>query len=77
MIGLLRTVLLLPIKGPLDGVVWVAGKIDETAQREWRDPGTIRLALRDLEDRLLAGTISEADYDSAEADLLARLQDTP
>ena len=72
--GLLRALITLPVKGPLDGAVWIAQKVNETAQREWNDPASLRKTLVALEKQLLAGEISEEDYDTAETELLLRLK---
>ena len=72
--GLLSTLVLMPIKGPMDGAVWVAKKIDESVQQERNDPASIRKALASLEQQLLSGDISEEDYDIAETELLLRLK---
>lgn len=72
--GLLSSILLLPVKGPMDGAVWVAKKINESAQQEWNDPASIRKALVSLENQLLAGEISEDEYDAAETELLLRMK---
>lgn len=72
--GVLRSLLLAPVSGPMKGTLWVAGKIQETAEREFNDPAAIRKALASLEQRLLAGEISEEGYDAAETELLMRLK---
>ena len=72
--GLIRSLLMLPVKGTLDGVLWVAGQIHEAALAEINDPATLRRALLDLEKRLLAGDISEDEYDEAETRILMRLR---
>jgi len=72
--GLLRTLISMPVVGPLRGTAWIAGKINEAAERELNDPAAIRKALATLESQLLAGEISEADYDEAETVLLQRLK---
>lgn len=73
--GLLRTLALLPVKGPLDGAGWVFHKIHEAAEREWHDPAAIRAQLRALEAQLLEGEITEEAYDAAEEVLLDRLRE--
>ena len=40
--GLLRSLLLLPIKSPMDGALWVTQRIVETAETEVGDPATLR-----------------------------------
>lgn len=72
--GILSSLLLSPIKGPIDGALWVAGKIHEDAERQWSDPAVIRTALASLEGQFLAGEISETQYDEAETELLLRLK---
>ncbi len=72
--GLLRSLLTLPIKGPVNGTFWVAGKIEEAANRELNDPATLRKALTNLERRLLSGEITEDEYDGAETELLLRIR---
>ena len=72
--GLLRSLVLLPLKGPMDAALWVTGQILTAAEEEMNDPGTLRRALLALEQDLLAGRISEEDYDAAETQILLRLR---
>lgn len=72
--GLLRNLLTLPISGPVNGTLWVAGKVHEAADKELNDPATLRKSLVALERQLLAGVITEDAYDAAENDILERLQ---
>ena len=72
--GLLRTILLAPVKAPLDGTLWVASKIEEAATTEMHDPARIRADLRALETALVRGEITEDEYDDAEEILISRLQ---
>lgn len=72
--GLLRTLVTLPVAGPLQGSLWIARKIHEAAEQELNDPAAIRRALARLEQQLLAGEISEEAYDTVELELLQRLQ---
>lgn len=73
--GVLTSLLTLPVAGPMRGSFWVAGKIAEAADRELNDPAAIRRELRRLEEALLAGQLSEEAYEEAEIALLARLRD--
>lgn len=72
--GLLRALLTLPVAGPLDGVLWIAGQIHEAAIAEINDPAALRRALVNLEQDLLAGRIDEDTYDAAETRILMRLR---
>ena len=74
--GLLRSLILLPAKGPMDGALWVVKKIHGAAEDELNNPATIKKTLVALEEALLRGEISEDDYDTAETDLLMRLRAT-
>ncbi|MDX2916644.1 MULTISPECIES: gas vesicle protein GvpG [Streptomyces] len=70
--GLISGVLLLPL-APARGVVWIAEKLQETAERELYDPGVIRAQLaelnRDLDDEL----IDLEEFEAEEDKLLDRL----
>ena len=73
--GILSSLLTLPVTGPLKGSLWVGRKIHEAAVQQLNDPGAIRRELRRLEAALVAGEMSEEDYDEAEMVLLTRLRD--
>lgn len=72
--GLLTRLLLLPVSGPLAGSIWIAGQIAKAVDDERNSPAAIRNALREAEERLLKGDLSEADYEVLETDLLERLR---
>ncbi|MEO1238055.1 MAG: gas vesicle protein GvpG [Pseudomonadota bacterium] len=71
--GILTRLLTLPVRGPADGVLWVAGKLAEHVDAERNSPAALRAALAEAERQLLAGEIDEAAYDAIEDDLLERL----
>ena len=70
--GLLKSLVLLPL-APVRGVVWVAERVAEQAERELYDPAAIRSQLEDLAFALETGEIDDAEYDRAESALLDRL----
>lgn len=72
--GLLRSLLLLPVKGPMDGAMWVVQKIHGAAEEELNDPVAIKKTLVALEKALIDGEITEDEYDLAETELLMRLK---
>src|SRR5205823_1606161 len=72
LMGLLKSLVLLPL-APVRGVVWVAERVAEQAERELHDPVAIRRELEDLAFALETGEIDEAEYDRAESALLDRL----
>ena len=47
--GILLTLLGLPLIGPLHGVAWVAAQVAEQAEREHNDPAVVRRELEELE----------------------------
>lgn len=71
--GLLKNLLLAPVMLPASGLTFVLAEIRDAADRELNDPQAIRREMLDLQQRLDAGLISEDAYDSAEDELLARL----
>jgi hypothetical protein len=72
--GLLTSLLLLPVSAPLQGSLWVAKRITESVERERNSPAALREALREAEARLISGELSEDDYEAVETDLLERLR---
>jgi hypothetical protein len=66
--------LLLPIKGPMDGALWVTEKLVEVAEGEVNNPATLRKSLKSLEQDLIAGRITEDEYDASETLILTRLR---
>ena len=73
--GILSTILTLPVMGPINGVTWIAEKMIEQAEREIYDEGAVRGMLMELELRYDLGEIGESEYMVAEEFLLARLKD--
>ncbi len=71
--GLLKNLLLAPVMLPAGGLKFVVAEIRDAADRELNDPQVIRREILELQRRLDDGLISEDEYDSAEAELLAHL----
>ena len=72
--GLLTSLLTLPVTGPIRGAAWVMQQVHEAAEAEFYDPGHIKRALVALERRLEAGEIDEDQFETEEAVLLDRLE---
>ena len=70
--GLITGILTLPL-APVRGVIWVAEKVQQEAERQWRDPEAIHAALADLEERRERGLIDEGEADQLEEELIQRL----
>ena len=72
--GFLTKLLTLPVMGPIQGVVWIAEKVAEQADKELYDEDKVRGQLMELELHLDLGEIGEEEYLAAEDVLLARLK---
>jgi Gas vesicle protein G len=72
-VGLLRTLLLLPL-APVMIARWGVRTALAEAERQYYDTAAIERELLELEDRLQAGEIETAEFDRREAHLLDRLQ---
>jgi len=71
--GWLTDLLTFPVTGPVKGLVWVAEKITEQAEKELYSEDAVRGKLMELELRFDLGEISEEDFTAAEASLLGML----
>ncbi|MDQ6838839.1 MAG: gas vesicle protein GvpG [Actinomycetota bacterium] len=72
--GLLTRLVLLPL-APVEGVVWIARQLEEQAAEELYGADSIRRQLAELEDALIEGHITEAQYLESEDLLLDRLDE--
>ncbi len=74
--GLLTTLLTLPVSGPLAGLMFIGEKLAEAADKEAFDPDAIKRQLVALEKQLDAGVITEEAFEEAELILLNQLRET-
>lgn len=74
--GLISGLLTLPL-APVRGVMWVAEKVKDEAERQWSDPASIQQAMLEVESMRDSGQISETEADALEEDLLQRLLEGP
>ncbi|MGW6796273.1 gas vesicle protein GvpG [Streptomyces chartreusis] len=70
--GLITGLLTLPI-APVRGVVWVAEKLQDAAERELHDPAVLRAQLAVLNKEFEDGFISLEEFEREEERLLDRL----
>ena len=70
--GLITGLLTLPI-APVRGVMWVAEKLNDAAERELHDPGVLRAQLALLNREFEDGDISLEEFEREEEELLERL----
>jgi hypothetical protein len=72
--GFLTNLLTFPVMGPIKGIVWIAEKVAEEADKKLYDEDAVRGQLMELELRLDLGEISEEEYLEVEEVLLERLR---
>ena len=72
--GLLTTLLSAPVRAPVKGFFWVAGKLAEKLEAEVYDPKKIQKELEDLQLRYDLGQITEDELEQSETVLLERLK---
>ena len=72
---MLMKLLLSPIMGPINGVVWIAEKIEERANTEFDDQENLNKQLLTLQLSLDMGDITEEEYDAQEEEILLKLQE--
>ncbi|MCG3752524.1 gas vesicle protein GvpG [Amycolatopsis sp. Poz14] len=70
--GLLGEILLLPL-APVRGVVWVTGQVIDAAEQE--QIAQLQRELVALEKELVAGGITEEDFDRREDEILDLLEE--
>jgi hypothetical protein len=70
--GLITGLLTLPL-APVRGVGWVLDQVVAEADRQRHDPAPVLARLRELEELLLSGRISEEEFDRREDELLDQL----
>jgi len=73
--GILRSILMSPVLGPIDGVLWLARTIEEQANAERWNEGKVTAGLQELELDLDLGKINLEEYETREAVLLQQLKE--
>ena len=71
--GLLSTIATAPVAGPLSGLLWIVETLAQHAERELYDEDNIRRDLGRLEQQFESGRIAVEEFESAESELLERL----
>ena len=72
--GLLGTIVTAPLAGPFKGVLWIVKTLAEHAEQELYDEDNIRKDLLRLEQQYELGKITIEEFESAESELLQRLE---
>lgn len=70
--GLISGVLTFPL-APVRGVMWLAERIQEEAERQLYDPATVRRRLAEVDEARAAGEISEEEAAELQDELLSRM----
>ena len=73
--GILGSLLMSPVFGPINGVLWLARTIEEQANAERWDEGKVIAGLQELELDLDLGKIGLEEYEAREAVLLQQLKE--
>jgi hypothetical protein len=73
--GLLTKLLFFPISGPVAGIKWSLGKVQNVVEEELTDDAPVKQELMELQMRLELGDIDDAEYLRREAELMARLRE--
>ncbi len=71
--GLLSTIATAPVVGPFKGVLWIVKTLAEHAEQELYNEDNIRRDILRLEQQYELGKITLEDFESAESELLERL----
>ncbi len=67
------TIVTAPVVGPLKGVLWIVKTLAEHAEKELYNEDNIRKDLLRLEQKYELGKITLKEFESAESELLQRL----
>ena len=70
--GLISGLLTFPL-APVRGVVWLAERIQEEAERQLYDPAAVRRGLAEVDEARAAGEISEEEAADLQDELLSRM----
>src|SRR5690349_8017022 len=73
--GLLSNILFFPVTGPVAGIKWALGKVQQVAEEELTDDTPVRQDLMELQLQLEVGDIDDAEYVAREAQLMQRLRE--
>jgi len=73
--GLLSKILFFPVTGPVAGIRWSLGKVQQVVEDELTDDTSVKQDLMELQLKLELGDIDDAEYVRREAELMTRLRD--
>ena len=73
--GLLTNLLFFPITGPVAGIKWSLGKVQNVVEEELTDDAPVKQELMELQMQLELGDITDEEYVEREAVLMQRLRE--
>ena len=73
--GLLTNLLFFPITGPVAGIKWSLGKVQQVVEEELTDDSPVKQELMELQMQLELGDMDDDEYVRRESDLMARLRE--
>jgi hypothetical protein len=73
--GILSHLLFFPVSGPIAGIRWTLGKVQQIAEEELTDDTAVKQDLMELQMQLELGDIDDAEYVRREAGLMQRLRE--
>jgi len=74
-VSLLGKLLFFPITGPVAGIRWSLGKVQNVVEEELTDDAPVKQALMGLQMQLELGDITDDEYVEREAVLMAQLRE--
>ena len=73
--GLLSKILFFPVTGPVAGIKWSLGKVQDVVEEELTDDTPVKQELMELQMQLELGDIDDDEYVRRETDIMARLRE--
>jgi hypothetical protein len=73
--SLLAKLLFFPVTGPVAGIKWSLGKVQQVVREELVDDSSVKQELMELQLLLELGDIDDAEYVRREAKLMERLRE--
>jgi hypothetical protein len=74
-VGLLTNLLFFPVTGPIAGIKWSLGKVQQVVEEELTDDTPVKQDLMELQMQLELGDIDDAEYVRREAEIMRRLRE--
>src|SRR5512146_55941 len=73
--GLLSKVIFFPVTGPVAGIKWTLGKVQQVVEEELTDDSSIKQELMELQMQLELGEVDDAEFSVREAQIMKRLRE--